>query len=84
MRVELPAFPPPEWIKRHDRDARRLSARPRRYPARCPARRSAQARPGERQAVHQDPRLPDERVRLGQDGRRACRQRWPGTDRQSR
>lgn len=82
MQVELPAFPPPEWIKRHDRDARRLSARHAgRCPARCPARRSAQARPGERQAVHQDPRLPDERVRLGQDGRRARRQRWPGTDR---
>ena len=34
-----------------------------------------------RQALHQDPRLPDERVRLGQDGRRAGRQRRPGADR---
>ncbi len=33
-----------------------------------------------RQALHRNPRLPDERVRLGQDGRCARRQRRPGTD----
>ena len=38
----------------------------------------------ERQAFHQDPRLPDERVRLGQDGRRARGLARPGADRQRR
>src|SRR5690606_41337997 len=37
-----------------------------------------------RQALHPDPRLPDERVRLGPHGRRAPRLRRPGPERQGR
>src|SRR5688500_9828741 len=47
------------------------------------ARLRARARPGLpgcEKVVHRDPRVPDERVRLGEDGRRARGQRRPRAD----